>query len=493
MDRHSYITYFKRSSAIVLLIILFLEAGLRAEGRIKAFLREYTNRQAVRLKGDYRILCLGESTTSCQYPRFLEDALNRRGLGVRFRVIDKGSPAVSSIDIASNVRTYLDEYRPDLVVSMMGINDRDSALPRGTGTHSEIVRFILSMRTYKLAKLLLLRMLPGSGEGSSTEYDSTERALKRDIASKPFLDTAYRELGHFYKMHHRFLQAEEMYRRALEIDPDNDTTCAELGHIYADRRMFSRAAALFKKALFLNRRNEKAYLGFGVIHREHGDDRQAEVLFKKGRDLNPRDDLAYFYLAELYRRQGRLAKAAAAFERIIELNPRNKLVYVELGWLYRDQGKYAQAEDVLRKGMIAHPRDDRALGALVSLYEATGEYELAREYDKKLRSARSDYYLPVTVANYHALKDILDERGTRLVCAQYPMRPVAPLKKIFEGGKDVIFVDNEAVFKKAVAEMGVKGVFTDMFAGDFGHCTNEGNRLLASNIADGIIKGVFGR
>jgi hypothetical protein len=32
-----------------------------------------------------------------------------------------------------------------------------------------------------------------------------------------------------------------------------------------------------------------------------------------------------------------------------------------------------------------------------------------------------------------------------------------------------------------------------MFGGDFGHCSRNGNRLLAKNIADVILKEVFGK
>lgn len=38
-----------------------------------------------------------------------------------------------------------------------------------------------------------------------------------------------------------------------------------------------------------------------------------------------------------------------------------------------------------------------------------------------------------------------------------------------------------------------KEYFGDMFAGDFGHCTKKGNRLLAENIANVILKEVFGK
>ena len=80
-----------------------------------------------------------------------------------------------------------------------------------------------------------------------------------------------------------------------------------------------------------------------------------------------------------------------------------------------------------------------------------------------------------------------------MVCVQYPMRDVEPLRKIFEKNEGVLFVDNEGIFKKALKKVSYKEYFIDMFAGDFGHCTQEGNRLLARNIADVILKEVFDR
>jgi hypothetical protein len=73
------------------------------------------------------------------------------------------------------------------------------------------------------------------------------------------------------------------------------------------------------------------------------------------------------------------------------------------------------------------------------------------------------------------------------------MRSVLPLKKIFQIQEGIIFVDNEQIFKKAVKKSGYKEYFIDMFAGDFGHCTEKGNRLLAENIANVILKEAFGK
>jgi len=97
----------------------------------------------------------------------------------------------------------------------------------------------------------------------------------------------------------------------------------------------------------------------------------------------------------------------------------------------------------------------------------------------------------VTIRNYKKIKEILDKKKIKLVCMQYPMRSIKPLKEIFEGEKNIIFVDNEWVFKRAVRKGCYKDYFRDMWAGDFGHCTDKGNKLLAENIANVIAREVF--
>ena len=68
------------------------------------------------------------------------------------------------------------------------------------------------------------------------------------------------------------------------------------------------------------------------------------------------------------------------------------------------------------------------------------------------------------------------------------------LKKIFEDNADgIIFVDNEKSFKGMVSKSSYKEYFKDIFSGDFGHCTDKGNRLLAENIANVILKEVFNK
>ena len=72
---------------IFLFFILF-EVGLRVGGIFYLSLQEYKNIKTLKEKGEYRILCLGESTTANQWPGPLEDILNQSNLGIKFSVID---------------------------------------------------------------------------------------------------------------------------------------------------------------------------------------------------------------------------------------------------------------------------------------------------------------------------------------------------------------------------------------------------------------------
>lgn len=107
-------------------------------------------------------------------------------------------------------------------------------------------------------------------------------------------------------------------------------------------------------------------------------------------------------------------------------------------------------------------------------------------------SAQRSYNL-ATRNNYRGLKEIaMGKKKLKLVCVQYPLQSIEPLKRIFQRQEGIIFVDNEYLFKEAIQKTNYKDYFIDMFAGDFGHCSDRGNELLAKNIASAILKEVFG-
>ena len=356
------------------LFLILLEIGLRLGGFIISSPQRHRNMVSIQQKGTYRIMCLGESTTAGQYPPFLEETLNQRNIGIKFSVIDEGIRGINTSFILDKLESNLDAYHPDMVITMMGVNEGGRPhMPHETVSDSKAINFLKSFRIYKLTRLLWLHIVTRLKELTSDKLSKYTTQLKL------------------------LLQKGELQQVAAE---------------------------------------------------------------KKAIELNPKNVEVYFELGRFYQNQGKLSEAEASFKKAIELNPKNIEVY----------------------------------GALKVLYIEMGNSRLAREYDKKAKELGLNYYRPMTIANYHKLKAILDKRGIVYVCMQYPMRNLGPLKKIFQDNEEgIIFVDNEKVFKEAVKKASYKEYFVDIFSGDFGHCTDKGNRLLAENIANVILKEVFNK
>ncbi|MDD5560811.1 MAG: tetratricopeptide repeat protein [Candidatus Omnitrophica bacterium] len=499
------------------LSFIFLEMGLRIGGFVLLSIQEYRNRQSIQQKGSYRIMCLGESTTQGQYPPFLEEVLNQRNMGIRFSVIDKGLGGTTTSAILERLNADLDKYHPDMVITMMGINDWGEHIPYETVVTSKGMLFFRSFRTYKLARILWLHIQAKTKEiglykpnedkqyskeaetfftGSRAKRDAgfnvSEAILKKAIEKNPKDAGAYLELGRVYRDQNKFSQAEDLFKKALELNPQDVNAYFELVRRSQDQKTFSQAEDLFKKALELHPENYYLYMALGWFYRDRGEFLQVEGILKKAIELYPENYYAYLELGRLYREQGKLSQAEGLFKKGIELHPENVRACITLGWLYREEGKLSLAEDTFKKAIELSPNEDDAYAAISIFYEEMGKSALAKEYADKANLERLRYYNPVKAVNYRKLKDILNKRDIRFVCVQYPMRNIGPLKKIFEDDeKNIIFVDNEKIFKDAIKISGSTAYFKDMVGRDFGHCTEKGNRLLAENIANVILKEVF--
>jgi tetratricopeptide (TPR) repeat protein len=485
------------------LFIILLETGLRLAGFILSSIQEYRNLQSAKQKGAYRIMCVGESTTAGQYPAFLEEILNQRNIGIKFSVINKGVTAINTTLILANLESDINNYRPDMVIAMMGINDSGKFVSCGVTAGSKAEVFLKSLRIYKLARLIWLHMLAKAEEAKvysssrglkefHSEVITIENSLKKNLSLGAGDYRAYLNLGLFYREQGRFVESREAFTKALELSPNNEQIYFELGWFYRKQEDFPRAEESWKKVLELNPKSDLAYSALAWLNRKRGNFVQAEALSKEALKLNPGNDLAYNTLGWAYCKQEKFILAEEAFKKAVQLNPKKVKAYTELGQFYQDQGKFSEAREIFSKVLELNPKNDHARAALPLLYQKMGKMELAQEYARQADRLKSEYYKPVTVYNYRKLRAILDNKGIKFVCMQYPVRNIEPLRKIFEGNEEgIIFVDNEKVFKAALKKDGRAKYFNDMFGGDFGHCTDAGNRLLAENAASTILQEVF--
>jgi len=435
------------------LCLLLLEIGLWIGGFILLSFQEHRNRISIRQKRTYRILCLGESTTFGQWPRPLEEILNQRDIGIKFSVIDKGLPGTTTTRILARLEDNLNKYNPDMIITMMGKNDKKETIPHENISPKKTILFLKAFKTYKLAKLLWLRI-----ENKTRETGKCNLSEKDDAIAKTKDSLQPNILEEILSLTSR--AQEKIYKKAIELNPRNDRAYLELGLFYCVKGKYDKAVETLKEAI----------------------------------ELNPRGDChTYFALGLCYKNQGKYEQAEEMFKEAIKINPRYDMAYFELARRYMDRGKYDKAEGLLKEATKINPGNDNIYGSLALCYEEQGKYKLAKEYFKKANRLRLENYNPITQHNYQRLKEIVTQRGIRLVCVQYPMRNIEPLKKIFEKSEEIIFVDNENLFKELLKKANYDEYFIDAFAGDSGHCSDKGNRLIAENIADVILKKCFNK
>lgn len=177
----------------VVLALVLVEIGMRTLGERILAAQESRNEILPKDAQSIRILTLGESTTADFYgeesretvqawPRQLEVKLAEQGAGVR--VYNLGRTATTTSGILSRLPEQLDQYRPQIVISMMGINDSVSFL-------NENAPWWKQLRVVKLSRRIW------SGGGSVDEAEKGEsttiknyRALNKILSDRKIIHIA---------------------------------------------------------------------------------------------------------------------------------------------------------------------------------------------------------------------------------------------------------------------------------------------------------------
>lgn len=585
----------------VFLCLFIFEAGMRLWSNVLLCAQEQKNKVSTLKISEYRILCLGESTTvwggDNSWPAQLEQILNQKNIGIKFKVINKGRYSIQSPYIISIVDDAIDKYNPDMVISMMGINDGDNTVPYKQENNCHLRSFLSHLKIYKLASSLWLHIIhkcdefrdyklknkkinqekynlksekndiayvqTGNENINQREYSKAEKSFKKALEIDPRNDEALVTLGRCYMKQGRYVEAIEMINKAREINPKNIWVYNELGNCYSGLSRYSDAEKAYKEALELDPKSSQVYANLGFCYKNQGDYKKAEEMFKKAIEVKLDSwikDWSYIQLGICYRDQSMYEESDKILKKAIEVNPKNWEAYAELignqrelgkdveeeilkkilemgcdnvwayqqvGWYFDERKRYQEAEEAFKKAIEIDPvgsisyialgeiygkqkktkeekalfekveklsqGDDRLYGRLAVYYLDRKDYVPTEKYFKKANEIRMQFYPSTTRNNYRKLKEVVIKKGLKFVCVQYPMRKLEPLKKLFDSTEGIIFVDNEKTFKAAIKQGHFADYFEDCFAGDFGHGTPKGNKLLANNIMNAILKKVFGK
>jgi tetratricopeptide (TPR) repeat protein len=116
-------------------------------------------------------------------------------------------------------------------------------------------------------------------------------------------------------------EAEELYRRAVEIDPWLAIAYTNLGNICFRRGEEAEAEKLYGRALEIDRVQPEAQYNLGYVMLERGRAGEAIAFFRGAIESDPRFADAYFNLAMAYEQIGDSAKARPCWRKYLEIEP----------------------------------------------------------------------------------------------------------------------------------------------------------------------------
>lgn len=498
-----------RAGAIVVGVLLAfggLELGLRAAA---FFLRSPHSRiEGSGPDDEIRIVCIGESTTAGPWPRFLEKMLTLRRPDLHFRVINRGVVGIRTGEVLDRLPEWIEAGRFQIAITMLGINDEGNVLvyPR-----SNILSNIVKHSKAVELVTLLWRTAWGIGAPSQTIAPPPNLNAQWDRATREAIErihAARREALDSFHLSALFdIQAE-----LLEIDPSSPVYhIGFMTDVLTDPEPPDRMSEFFRNEMGLDASAKAAVERYRAI-RDWGRNRHP---FDTFRLLTSQQRLSHDFAAEeqsyleaiqdpeiagqaLVRYaaflidRGRPADARVMLDEARKKLPEDYAWSLTLAQICFRYGFFEDARLLYSRALEARPdlpvrHLETITGWLARACASAGREEEARELIERNDRLSLELFREYTRYNYSQIVDFLRARDITVIAMQYPTLSIEALQHVLDGRKDVIYLENRDNFEQAFETLPYQAIFSDSFAGSFGHCTPAGNELIAANVASLIL------
>jgi len=470
----------------IIIGFVLLELTLRGFGYVIANQIKFTHLENMKFD-ELRILTLGDSMTNSgtnTYPSQLQEILsNNPKIFKKIKVINGGVPGSASQDIVNRLEEYLNKYNPDIVVLMTGINsDQIVKYDQWANIKNDGLN---NIKTYKLIKYFY--------QNIRLKYNQklNHNKISYVYTNEINVDDIIEKLNNIYPFDTKLRLVsdspieKQLFDNLSKSTPNKDETYMELSYFYVGIGQKDLQIICALKALSINRNNASAYSRLSNDVAKILTFEEREKLLYKALEVNPNYIDPYIQLGHQYS-QNNKEKELSMYKKGISNNPRSSELWFWLGKFYYLNGNLQESEIALKK--VININDDDSTNRSSDAYQL-----LAKIYQQQNRSKELNNAIKMAIESSDVLEnnlpiiaEILKKKGVKLIAMQYPLRDVNILKNILKD-YDVTYVDNKKSFEDALETKGTEKIFIDLFAGDFGHCTPEGNRIMAENVAEVLL------
>jgi tetratricopeptide (TPR) repeat protein len=201
-------------------------------------------------------------------------------------------------------------------------------------------------------------------------------AFEQRVKSLPSA-TGFVLLGDIQAALERDDDAENSFRKALDLEPNNEEVLLNLGLLYRSEKP-EEAARYCERAISIDNDYACAYRELGFVLAKLQKHELAQRNLEKAIELNPKDFWSHTYLAALFREQGRLNDAERSLNRAVSADPTDSLPHRMLGDLRIQQGRPKEAEKHYEEAVACNEEDSDSMIRLAMCLKDQGELPRAR-------------------------------------------------------------------------------------------------------------------
>ena len=229
-------------------------------------------------------------------------------------------------------------------------------------------------------------------------YDEIEKQ-KENIRNEPEDPNLYCALGELYYQQQNFDDAEQMYRKAIDIDWNHTGAHCGLGSVCLAQERRSEAIKEYSYAIRIEPKNPSLHVRLGELYEGAGDSDSAKCEYEDAIAIDPNNAEAHSFLGYMYRDEKQYDDAVKEFKEAINFSKGQDIILLhqELGEIYRLQGNLDDTEIEYKMAISLRPDDFYLHGCLGDIFrdqkkpdDAQREYAEARRlrsliHNKKIK------------------------------------------------------------------------------------------------------------
>lgn len=174
--------------------------------------------------------------------------------------------------------------------------------------------------------------------------DDAIAAYRQAAPLRPKDPEPHLSAGLLLEKENHFADAEEEYKKALDIDSASSDAVTALANLYMRGQQFEKAEDMLRKLVVTHPQDAVAHMQLGRVLAASGKNDEASTELETALKIAPNDPAATRELAELYMKADKYDKAETAYRALVAANPKDFDLHERLGQVCMKLRKFSDAQ-----------------------------------------------------------------------------------------------------------------------------------------------------